>query len=105
MISEESTNPLKLFLRNLDRSLEDLRKWLVQFDAQSYLVLNYGDICNYIHPYTLKNENSVTEVTRIMDLVLLSDFTEAELALKVFFQKWEDIATKCAGGTEDPQIQ
>lgn len=105
MISEESTNPLKVFLRNLDRSLEDLRKWLVQFDMQSYMVLNYGDICNYIHPYTLKNENSVTEVARIMDLVLLSDFREAELALKMFFQKWEDIATKCAGGTEGSQIQ
>ena len=46
MMSEESTNPLRIFLRNLDRSLEDLRKWLVQFDMQSYLVLNYGDICN-----------------------------------------------------------
>ncbi len=104
-MSGESINPLKFFLSNLDRSLEDLRKWLVQFDAQSYLVLSYGDICNYIHPYTLKNENSVTEVTRILEFISLSDFREAELALKVFFQKWEDIATKCAGGTEDSRIQ
>ena len=104
-ISGESANPLRVFLRNLDRSLEDLRKWLVQLDEQSYMVLNYGDICNYIHPYTLKNENSVTEVARILELIFLSDFGEAELALKVFFQKWEDIGTKCAGSTEDPQIQ
>ncbi len=105
MTSGESKNPLKVFLANLDRSLEDLRKWLVQFDLQSYLVLNYGDICNYIHPYTLKNENSVTEVSRILELVYLSNFSEAELALKVFFQKWEDIANKCAGGIEDSRIQ
>ena len=104
-MSGESANPLRVFLRNLDRSLEDLRKWLVQFDARSYMVLNYGDICNYIHPYTLKNENSVEEVARILELVSLSDFGEAELALKVFFQKWEDVGNKCAGGTEDSRIQ
>ncbi len=101
----ESINPIKLFLNNLKQSLEDLEKWLVQFDLQSYLVLNYGDICNHIHPYTLKNENSVTEVARIMELISLSAYTEAELALKVFLQKWEDIASKCAGFTENPSLQ
>ena len=104
-LSAESPNPLEFFLRNLARSLEDLRKWLVQFDSQSYLVLNYGDICNYIHPYTLKNENSVTEVNKILELVSLSNFAEAELALRLFFQKWDDISTKCAGGTEESRIQ
>ena len=62
-------------------------------------------MCIRDSPYTLKNENSVTEVAKIMDLVFLSDFSEAELALKVFFQKWEDISSKCAGGTEDSRIQ
>ncbi|MCY3985703.1 MAG: hypothetical protein OXF23_01475 [Candidatus Dadabacteria bacterium] len=104
-MSSEPLNSLEFFLHNLDRSLEDLRKWLVQFDSRSYMVLNYGDICNYIHPYTLKNENSVTEVNKILELVSLSNFAEAELALKVFFQKWDDISTKCAGGTGESRIQ
>ncbi len=101
----ESITTIRAFLSNLNRSLEDLENWLAQFDLRSYLVLNYGDICNHIHPYTLKNENSVKEAARIMELVSLSLYTEAELALKVFFQKWDDIAGKCAGFMEDSFLQ
>lgn len=102
---EKSANPLKNFLLNLNGSLKDLERWLVQFDSRSYLVLNYGDICNHIHPYTLKNENSVKEVRNILELISLSGFAEAELKLKIFFQKWEDISNKCEGSAHHTQIQ
>ena len=103
--SSSPGNPLEGFLSNLDGSLRDLDGWLAQFAARSCLVLNYGDICNHIHPYTLKNENSVTEVARILDLVAASDFGGAELDLKVFFRKWEDIADKCAGASGESSVQ
>lgn len=104
-VSGESVNPLRSFLENLDGSLRDLGRWLEQFAAGSCLVLNYGDICNHIHPYTLKNENSVTEVARILDLVAAADFGGAELELKVFFRKWEDISGKCAGAPGESRVQ
>lgn len=105
VMSGRSENPLGKFLLNLDGSLEDLYKWIVQFDSGSYLVLNYGDICNYIHPYTLKNENSVMDVGRILDLVSVSDFEGVERELRIFFRKWEDIGSKCAGESSKSSIQ
>ncbi|NIP29579.1 MAG: hypothetical protein GTO02_04420 [Candidatus Dadabacteria bacterium] len=98
-------NPLKPFLSDLSSSLVNLDNWMNQFNSDSNLILNYGDICTYIQPQTLKYENSVNDLYTIIELIKNKKFNEAELNLKIFFQKWDDIRNKCMGNVDNVTIQ
>ena len=105
LLNLSDKNSLKPFLLELISSLQSLDMWLDQFNADSNIILNYGDICTYIQPHSLKNENSVNDIKQFIELTTSNNFSEAELNLKIFFQKWDDIRNKCMGNIEDITIQ
>lgn len=96
---------LKPFIEGLVLAINDIDTWLSSFDSSSFVILNYGDICSHIQPYTLKNENSVFDIKYILELVSACKLEEAELKLKLFFQKWDDIKDKCMGIQDSGSIQ
>lgn len=100
-----SRGTLKPFTESLIKALDGLYSWLSGFQMSSFLILNYGDICSHIQPYTLKNENSVFDIKNILGLISSGNTREAELKLKIFFQKWDDIREKCTGAAGSTTIQ
>ena len=102
---DSERNTLFSFLEQLLLSVNHLDNLLSNFDNKSFLILNYGDICSNIHPYTLKNENSVFDIKNFLQLISKNSVEEAELTLKLFFQKWDDIKDKCMGIRDDSAIQ
>lgn len=107
ILGKEATlkSALKPFLESLVLAINDLDNWLSGFNDKSFVILNYGDICSHIQPYTLKNENSVFDIRYILELVSGNKMEEAELKLKLFFQKWDDIRDKCLGIQDTGSIQ
>jgi hypothetical protein len=54
-----------LFANNLSvlsQSLSGLQTWFSGFEESGFIVLNYGDICSFIHINALNNERSVHEI-------------------------------------------
>lgn len=105
LIDLSAKNSLKPFIQEFIKSMKTLSGWLKQFDQKSYIILNYGDICTHIQPHTLKNENSVRDINSLITSIKTRNFDEAELNLKIFFQKWDDIRNKCIGQNNIPTIQ
>lgn len=105
-LESQDSNKSRLyqFLSNLLFTINNLENWLSNFYKSSFLILNYGDICSYIQPYTLKNENSVLDIKIFLELISNKNIEKAELNLKLFFQKWDDIKNKCMG-IQDDNIQ
>lgn len=104
-VSDNTGGNLSSFLGEFILSINYIDDMLCGFDCESFLILNYGDICTNIHPYTLKNENSVFDIKNFLDLVTKKNIEEAELKLKLFFQKWDDIRDKCMGIKDNSEIQ
>ena len=69
------------------------------------IILNYGDICTYIHLLTLQNEKSVEEITNFIKLLKENKIDEADSSLRIFSQKWEDIRHKCEGDQDSELLQ
>ncbi len=89
----------------LSHSLGDLQTWFSGFDPSGFIVLNYGDICSFIHPSTLKNEKSVEEMWGILHLLNQGKLEEASSAIKVLFQKWEELRAKASGEVSESTLQ
>ncbi len=89
----------------LSHSLSDLQTWFSGFDQSGFIVLNYGDICSFIHPATLKNEKSVEEMWNILHLLGQGKLDEASSALRVLFQKWEELRSKASGEVSESTLQ
>jgi len=97
-----------LFANNLSvmsQSLSDLEVWFSGFDNSGFIVLNYGELCSFIHPSTLKNEQSVGEVWDFLHLLSKGQLEDASSSLRIFFQKWEEIRAKTSGDIEKSTIQ
>lgn len=92
-------------LENLQKGLADLRVWLSGFDPSGFIVLNYGDICSLIHPYTLDNERSVTEIGDILHLLDDGKSKEADSSMVILIRKWEEIRERAEGGIDTSTIQ
>lgn len=84
-------------LSEIQAGVLELEIWLSGFDPSGYILLDYGDICSFIHPYTMKNELSVKEIWQALPLISEGRIDEAERVLNVVIQKWEDIRRKAAG--------
>jgi hypothetical protein len=69
------------------------------------LVLNYGEICNFIHPYTIKNENSVGDVWQVLSLLRQGRLKEADSQLNILYQKWDEIRGKASGKSDKFTLQ
>jgi len=70
-----------------------------------FIVLNYGEICSLIHPYTLENERSVTEIWGILRLLAEGKEKEADSSMVILIQKWEEIRSRAEGNIDTSPIQ
>lgn len=91
--------------KNLLQGMAELKAWLSGFDPGGFLVLNYGEICSVINPYTLENERSIEEMWRILTLLEEQKFAEADSSLRILIQKWEEIGSRASGERDKSTIQ
>ena len=77
--------------------VENLLGWLSGFDGTGFVLLNYGELCGYIVQDTLKNEDSVTEIRRAIELAADGNYEASESALRVLESKWEEIRAAAMG--------
>ncbi len=96
-------------IKSLLVSLRDLRSCLSGYDPMGFIVLNYGDLCAVINPYSLERERSVEEAWAFVGRLREGKFDEAASSLKAFMQRWDDIRTTASasagGGTDDSTLQ
>ena len=82
-----------------------MNEWLKGFSGKGVIMLNYGEICNFIEPDSMKNEDSVGEIRRVLEEIEKQDFTAAESSLKLLNFKWADISSKATGESENISLQ
>jgi len=92
-------------LKEIQSGIRNLKTWLGGFDPSGYVVLNYGEICSFIHPYTMRNERSVNEVWQMLSLIKEDRVEEAQSVLGIINEKWEDIKRKASGEIDRFTIQ
>jgi len=106
--NHDETQIKSLFANNLtvmSHSLSDLRTWFSGFDRSGFIVLNYGDICSFINPATLKNEQSVREIWEFLNQLNNGELEKASTSLRILFQKWEGIRAQASGEIEESTLQ
>lgn len=89
----------------MKKGLSELKNWLSGFDPKGFIVLNYGDVCSLIHPYTLDNERSVDEIWGILRMISEGKFNEADSSLMILLQKWDEIRAKAEGEIDTTPLQ
>jgi hypothetical protein len=106
-IEEQRKGELSFFqkLDEIKLGIIELEKWLSGFDPLGYVLLNYGEISSFIHPYTLKNERSVKEMWDVLSLLSERRIDKAQLALSVIVEKWKEIGEKASGEVSKLTIQ
>ncbi len=65
--------------------------WLRGFDPEGEILLNYGEICSFITRDSMKNENSVGELKRVVSDIESGNFEKAESGLRFLNAKWAEI--------------
>lgn len=90
---------------HLSKGLAELKAWLSGFDPGGFLVLNYGELCSVINPYSLENEHSVGETWKILGLFKEGKYTEAESSLGAFMRKWDDVREYASGSLDGSTLQ
>lgn len=97
-----------LFANNLSvlsQSLSGLQTWFSGFEESGFIVLNYGDICSFIHINALNNERSVHEIWHFLHQLERGELAEASSSLRILFQKWEGIRSQAAGELDKSSLQ
>ncbi len=95
-------------LKNLSfvaQGVSHLQEWIKGFSDKGVIMLNYGEICNFIEPDSMKNEDSVGEVKKILESIEKEDLTSADSMLKLLNFKWLDISSKASGESENISLQ
>ncbi|MFI5321963.1 MAG: hypothetical protein ACHQ6U_00195 [Thermodesulfobacteriota bacterium] len=90
---------------NLQRGLKDLKAWLSGFDPAGFVLLNYGELCSAINPYSLERERSVEEIWKFLHSLKEGNYGEADSILRTLNQKWEDIRSYASGDMDKSTIQ
>jgi hypothetical protein len=90
---------------DLSRGLTDLKTWLSGFDPGGFIVLNYGELCSVINPYSLENERSVGETWKFLRLLKEENYRQADVTLRTLNQKWEDIRNSASGALDRSTLQ
>ncbi len=93
------------YLKYLSEGVDNLSVWLDSFKNGGFIILNYGDICTFIHILLLNKEKSVVEIKEFINLVNEKEYEKAERTIRIFGQKWEDIRQNCQGEAEKEYIQ
>lgn len=102
---KEQDIALKSRLELINRGIANMKKILKSYDMKGHVVMNYGDICSVIHPFTLKNEQSVKELEDFLSMLKNKEFSQADSFLKIFNEKWDEIRRKCTGDSDPGMIQ
>lgn len=97
--------PFSQHLLRIDGEIKDLETWLSAFDTDSFIILNYGEICSHIHPQTFKNENTAMEIWQFLALIEGEQFEEADLKIRLVRQKWKEIRDKTSGEIDKSRLQ
>ncbi|NIX15283.1 MAG: hypothetical protein GWN11_05265 [Candidatus Dadabacteria bacterium] len=92
-------------LTNLIRGCDQLLGLLSGYDSSGHIILNYGDICTFIHAYTLDNEKSVADLSAFNELISNSEYEKAATSIKILFQKWNEIYENASGQSSGKPIQ
>ncbi|MCC6711736.1 MAG: hypothetical protein IT344_00090 [Candidatus Dadabacteria bacterium] len=91
---EENAHPLFMKLKKIQSGLFELRTWLSEFDEAGYLVLDYGELCSFLSPYTLNNDRSSKEIWDALSNLEKKDLEQCRLVLGLFLQKWQTVRQK-----------
>ena len=94
--SNDIPNEFELFTKELAFGLSEIYYWIEKFPDDSMIVLNYAEISSVIHEFTLKNENSGSDLWAIIDLISSNDYDTANSNLKIYNQKWNEISRNCS---------
>ena len=95
-------------LKNLSfvsEGISRMKDWIKGFSENGVIMLNYGEICNFIEPDSMKNEDSVGEIGKIIEDIEKEDLTSAESSLKLLNFKWLDISAKASGESGNISLQ
>lgn len=84
-------------LKELSDNIVNLENWLLGFDARSFIILNYGEISNHIERESMKNEDSVSEISSVLSLAGEGKLEEAQSALRYLTTKWNEIRNVITG--------
>jgi hypothetical protein len=84
-------------LKELSDNIINLENWLSDFDPRSFIILNYGEISNYIEPESMKNEDSVSEIHDILSSASGGSIDQAKSALIYLRTKWNEIRSVITG--------
>lgn len=101
----ESSSQLLNKLADIKAGVRKLFSLLSGFDPSGSVALNYGEVCSFIHPYTIRNENSVKDLWDVLTLLSGGGIADADSRLHMLTQKWDDIRRKAAGDPERTFIQ
>ncbi|HML95204.1 MAG TPA: hypothetical protein PKC29_07210 [Thermodesulfobacteriota bacterium] len=91
---EENAHSLFMKLKKIQSGLFELRTWLSEFDEAGYLVLDYGELCSFLSPYTLNGDRSSKEIWDVLSNLEKNDMEQCRLVLGLFLQKWQTIKQK-----------
>ncbi len=83
-------------LKNIAGKIPEMNGWLRGFNPEGEIVLNYGEICSFINRESMKNENSVGDLKRIMDNIQKGNFEKAESDVRFLNVKWTEITDAIA---------
>jgi hypothetical protein len=101
----ESSSKLLNQLADIKAGVRKLFPLLSRFDPSGSVVLNYGEVCSFIHPYTIRNENSVNDLWDVLSFLSKGEIADADSRLNMLTQKWDDIRRKASGDPERTFIQ
>jgi len=101
----ESSSQLSNKLSDIRAGMRKVYSLLSGFDPSGSVVLNYGELCSFIHPYTIRNENSVKDLWEVLTLLSGGKIADADSRLNMLTQKWDDIRRKATGDPERTTIQ
>lgn len=83
----------------------ELKTWLSGFDPAGFIVLNYGELCSVINPYSLERERSVEETWKFLRMLKEGSFSDADGSLKTLMRKWDDIRNYASGSLDNSTLQ
>jgi len=104
-LMDHSAAQVSGYLKYLSEGVGNISAWMNSFKNGGFIILNYGDICTFIHLLTLSKEKSVDEIKEFINLVNEKEYENAERTIRIFGQKWEEIRQNCQGEAEKEFIQ
>ena len=103
--SDLGTYPELKNLSYVAEGISNMTEWIKGFSENGIIMLNYGEICNFIEPDSMKNEDSVGEIKNIIELLNKDDLSSADSSLKLLNFKWFDISSKASGESGNISLQ